>query len=116
MRGGFWETLTNAWEKTKQTASNAYGSVTGSSMNQVPTTTSTYVPSTTTTYGGKKKRTSRRKMRGGNVEDNMSLNNLAAHAAPFSGTTAQPHNWVGGKTRRHRRKRSYKNRRSHRRR
>jgi len=116
MKGGFWETLTSAWEKTKQTASNAYGSVTGSSTNQVPTTTSTYVPSSTATYGGKKKRTYRRKMRGGNVEDNISLNNLAANAEPFSGITAQPHNWVGGKTRRYRRKRSHKNRRSNRRR
>lgn len=114
-RGGFWETLNNAWEKTKESASNAYGSLTGSST----TTSSSYIPYTTssssTTYGGKKKRMSRRKMRGG-YSDNISLNNLAANASPFTGKTAQPHTWVGGKTRRHRRNRSHKNRRSHRRR
>lgn len=108
MKGGFWETLTNAWEKTKQSATNAYGSVTGTQTTQP----SSYVPSTT--YGGKRKRrATRRKMRGGNYSDNISLTNLAANAGPFTGKTAQPHNLVGGKTRRHRRKRSHK--RSHRR-
>jgi hypothetical protein len=109
MKGGFWETLTNVWEKTKQTASDAYGSVTGAPSTQ----SSTYVPSST--YGGKKRRMSRRKMRGG-YADNISLNNLAANAAPFTGNTAQPHTWVGGRTRRNKRKRSHRNKRSHRRR
>ena len=111
MKGGFWENLTNAWAKTKETASNAYGSITAAPTTQ----TSSYAPSST--YGGKKKRMSRRKMRGGNYSDNTSLNNLAANAAPFAGKTAQPNTWVGGKTRRHTtRKRGNKNRRSHKRR
>lgn len=105
MKGGFWESLTSAWEKTKQSATNAYGSVSGSNT----TATTTPPPA----YGGKKKRTSRRIMRGGNIEDNISLTNLASRAAPFTGNTAQPHNLVGGKTRR-RRRHSRKHRRSHR--
>lgn len=114
MKGGFWESITSAWEKTKQAATNAYGSVSGASVSGTPSTqtyTSTSVPSTTYTppaYGGKKKKTMRRKMRGGNVADNISLNNLASDAAPFSGKTAQPHTWVGGKTRRRRHKRSHR--------
>jgi len=109
MKGGFWETLSNAWEKTKEGASNAYGSVTGAQTTQ----SSSYIPSTS--YGGKKRRKTRRKMRGGNYSDNMSSSNLASNASPFTGKTAEPHNWVGGKTRRHRRKRSHRNKRSHRR-
>jgi hypothetical protein len=43
---------------------------------------------TTSTYGGRKRS---RKMRSGNI---------ASTAAPISGIkTAEPHNWVGGKTR-----------------
>jgi len=47
-------------------------------------------------FGG---RTRGRKMKGG-YKDNISTTDLAAHAAPFSGPTAQPHNLVGGRTRR----------------
>lgn len=112
MKGGFWESVTAAWEKTKQAASNAYSSVSGATTSGATMPSSTYTPPATPTapaynpsvYGGKKKRTVRRKMRGGNIADNMSLTNLASQAAPFSGKTAQPHTWVGGKTRRHKRR------------
>lgn len=53
-------------------------------------------------YGGRK-RTSRRKHRGG-FKANTPSTGLAAHAGSFSGSpTAQPHNLVGGRTRRRRR-------------
>jgi hypothetical protein len=98
MKGGFWDTLTNAWESTKKAASDAYGSATGST-----TTSSTYVPppqaTTPTTYvpptsGGRKRS---RKMCGG-YGDNISLTNLASRAAPISDIkSAQPLNIVGGR-------------------
>jgi hypothetical protein len=50
--------------------------------------------------GGK---TRGRQMKGG-FQDNTSTTDLAAHAAPFSGPTAEPHNLVGGRTRRRGRK------------
>jgi hypothetical protein len=109
MKGGFWDTLTNAWESTKKAASDAYGSATGSTTT---TTTSSYVPpppaTTTTTYvaptsGGRKRS---KKMRGG-YGDNISLTNLASRAAPISDIkSAQPLTTVGGRrTKRHRRHR-----------
>ena len=124
MKGGFWNSLTqgfsDAWEKTKKATTDAYSSATGSpsSTYSPPTTTTTYSqPTTTTTYsqptstgymGGK---TKRRRMRGG-FKDNTPTTGLANHAAPFSGKTAQPHNWVGGKTKRrkHRHSKSYRRR------
>jgi hypothetical protein len=117
MKGGFLDTLSNwgsslsqgassIWEKTKQATSSA---TTGLTPTPSPTFTSTTTqPMTSSTYGG---RTRRRRMRGG-FKDNTPTTGLASHAASFSGETAQPHNWVGGKTRRHRRK----GRKSHRRR
>jgi hypothetical protein len=106
MKGGFLDnissTLSNwgstisssasdAWEKTK----NATSSLTGSTPS-----TSYQSPMTTSTYGGRRN-TRKRRMRGG-FKDNTPTTGLAAHAAPFSGPTAKPHTWVGGKTRRHR--------------
>ena len=88
------------WNKTKSAASGltSYGST-----------------STPTTYGtptGGRKRTRRRRhMRGGNFKDNTPTTGLAAHASPISGVkTAQPHNWVGGKTKRHRHSKSRRHR------
>ena len=124
MKGGFWNSLTQgfsvAWEKTKKATTDAYSSATGSpsSTYSPPTTTTTYSPPTTTTtysqptstgyMGGK---TKRRRMRGG-FKDNTPTTGLANHAAPFSGKTAEPHNWVGGKTKRrkHRHSKSYRRR------
>lgn len=54
--------------------------------------------------GGKRRRKSKR-MRGGNFVDNMSRSGLASSAAPITGIrSAQPHNLVGGKSRRRSRK------------
>ncbi len=98
MKGGFWDTLTSAWESTKKAASGAYNSDTGStgSTSYTPTTTTT-PPTTTTTSGymGGKKRS--RKMRGG-YGDNIALTGLAASAAPISDIkSAQPLTTVGGR-------------------
>jgi len=106
---------TNLWNKTKNAATNATSSLSSytssSAPNYAQTTamgTPNYSQQMTTTspnnyqQGGK---TKKRRMKGG-FKDNTPTTGLAAHAAPFSGPTAQPHNWVGGKTRRHRRKTS----------
>lgn len=90
---------TNLWQKTKDSTSSLLSGTTTSSP-VVSTTQSYNQPMTTSTYGGK---TKRRHMRGG-FTDNIALTGLAAHAAPFSGKTAEPHNLVGGKTKRRRRK------------
>ena len=119
MKGGFLDSLSNTlsnwgssisqgtssmWEKTK----NATSSLTNSTVN-----TNTSQPTmTTTTYGGRHRRRGKgtitgkrtRRMRGG-FKDNTPTTGIATHASPISGvTTAKPHNWVGGKTRRHKRK------------
>lgn len=88
---------TSMWDKTKNAASSATSSLSGSTASYTPTTQ----PMTTSTYGGKSRR---RRMRGGTFKDNTPTTGLAAHAASFSGQTAQPHNWVGGRTRRRGRK------------
>jgi len=113
MSGGFLDSVTStlsdwgtsisqgassAWQKTKDATSSLTGST--------PSTTSSYIPTTTTapmTTGGRHRRSRRRHMKGG-FQDNTPTG-LAANAASFSGQTAQPHNWVGGRTRRRRRKR-----------
>jgi hypothetical protein len=106
MKGGFLDSitssLTDAWNKTKTAASGAYNSATGSSSGSSTNTTytSTTPTSTTTSIGGRKRRRTRR-MRGG-FSGNTGL---AAYAAPISGIpSAQPHNWVGGKRTRRRRR------------
>ena len=125
MKGGFWNSLTqgfsDAWEKTKKATTDAYSSATGSPSPTTTTTTTYSQPTSTTTYsqptstastgymGGK---TKRRRMRGG-FKDNTPTTGLANHAAPFSGKTAQPHNWVGGKTKRRKHRHSKSCRRRH---
>jgi hypothetical protein len=79
----------NVWDKTKKATISAYNSVVGS-----PT------PSYSVT-GGKRTR-SRRTKRGG-LSGYYPLNGVGADAAPFSGETAQPKNWVGGKRKTRRR-------------
>ena len=107
MKGGFWDTLTqgfsDAWDKTKKATSDAYSSATGSSTPApapapAPAPMPTQ-PTASTSSGYTGGRTRRRRMRGG-FKDNTPTTGLAAHAASFSGQTAQPHNWVGGRTRR----------------
>lgn len=50
-------------------------------------------PPQSSTYGGKSKK---RRMKGG-FKDNTPTSGIALNAGPFSGKTAQPHNWVGGR-------------------
>lgn len=109
MKGGFWDSLTqgfsSAWEKTKKATTDAYSSATGSTTPQStyssPPLMTSQPTSTSTGYMGGK--TKRRRMKGG-FKDNTPITGLASHAAPFSGSTAQPHNLVGGRTRRRGRK------------
>ena len=139
MKGGFWDSLknsissginslsqgaTNAWNTTKKASEQAYDSAKSSlsgtpSYNASPSymsssSASSYTaPSMGQYQGGQRKRS--RKMRGG-YKDNISLTGLASSAAPVSGiSTAKPHNWVGGKTRRDKRhRRKHANSRRHR--
>jgi len=119
MKGGFLDDLSNTltewgtsisngatdlWQKTKDATASITGSTDSTSTSYFPTT------STTSTYGGKHRK-SKKHMKGG-YHDNISKTGLAAHAAPFSGQTAEPHNWVGGKTKR-RHKKGGKSRRHH---
>ena len=62
-------------------------------------------------YGGKRRKHKSRRMRGG-YSDNVSMTNLASHAAPFSGATARPQAYVGG---RRTKRRCHKHKRTHRR-
>ena len=77
----------------KKNASSASGWLTSGSATPT-TTTSSYTGNTASTYGGRKRKSC--KMRGG-YSDNMSMTNLASHAAPFSGETARAQAYVGGK-------------------
>ena len=105
MRGGFWESMQNSWGSLSQSASDAWNKTkkasydTYNSMTGKPTTT--YYP--TTTYGGRK---TRRYRGGSNYVPRTVHNGLASTAAPFSGKTAEPHHYVGGK---HKRKSVKKN-------
>ena len=140
MKGGFWDSLknsissginslsqgaTNAWNTTKKASEQAYDSAKSSLSNtpsysssssymSSPSASSYSAPSSSSQYqGGQRKRS--RKMRGG-YKDNISLTGLASSAAPVAGiSTAKPHNWVGGKTRRHKtHRRKHANSRRHR--
>ena len=95
----------NAWDKTKSVTSDAYNSTVGTSQtpssDSLQTTTNSsisYNPSTNMSNnnisGGKRK--SKKNKRGG-FSANSSLNNLASRSASFSGSTAKPHTYVGGK-------------------
>jgi len=119
MRGGFLDSLSNSissgwnsvsqgassmWDRTKNAASSAYSSAT---TPATPTPPSTIPPAAPTpvlpsVVNGGKRRTRKmsRKMSGG-YSSNISLTGLAATASPISGVkTAQPHHWVGGRTKR----------------
>jgi hypothetical protein len=139
MKGGFWDSLknsissginslsqgaTNAWNTTKKASEQAYDSAKSSLSNtpsysssssymSSPSASSYSAPSMGQYQGGQRKRS--RKMRGG-YKDNISLTGLASSAAPVAGiSTAKPHNWVGGKTRRHKtHRRKHANSRRHR--
>ena len=128
MKGGFLESLgstlsswgssvsqgaNSLWDKTKKATSSATSSLTASAPTSSYTPTSTAptstVPSLSSTssntsslptpkaFGGRKRS---KKMRGG-FSPNSTTTGLASSAGPFSGQTAQPKNWVGGRTRKH---------------
>ena len=117
--GSFTNSLTNSFNNTKASL-ESQASALGSQASAFATTTtnklknsmgSTSTPSYTgTSYlprvGGKKRRSGSKKMRGGNFTDNTPTSGLAFHAAPFSGETARPNTWVGGKTKK--RRKTYK--------
>jgi hypothetical protein len=122
MKGGFLDSIgntlsnwgssvsqgaTTAWNKTKEATSSAYNSATGSTTSSntyIPTTSST--KTSTYTMGGKKK--TRKHMKGG-FKDNIAITGLASHAEPISDIkNAQPHNWVGGKTKKHHSRRKHR--------
>ena len=116
MKGGFWESW---WNSTKKATSDAYNSVTGTkpstaSTTSPPSTTTTSTPSTSTptttnvpastettpkeTVGGRKRRT---RVKRGGFNANSPTTGIAFYASPVSGIkNAQPHNWVGGRTKR----------------
>ena len=68
---------------------------------------SSYQPSSNGSYGGsrRRRRRTKRRMMGG-YRDNISLTNIASTGAPFSGSTARAHNWVGGRRKKRRTRRS----------
>jgi hypothetical protein len=115
MKGGFWDSLSSAWAQTKKASTDAYGSAVGSSSPAlepvpVPPPVPPPAPAYTSVVGGR-----RRSKRGG-YSANTPTNGLASTASPFSGKTAQPHVWVGGKTRRRNKQtksRKYKKSRKH---
>jgi len=90
------DSATGAWNKTKTATTGAYDSTVGSSQPAI-----VQPSSTSYTSGGKKSRKTKR----GGYSANSSVNNLASHASSFSGSTAKPHTYVGGrKTKRRHRK------------
>ena len=102
MRGGrLWDSLTDAYEKAKNTVT---GSSSGSAY--ISTAPSTYTPAPAPMapaapgYGGKRRRT-QKKMRGG-FSPNTPTTGLASTASPISGIASAKSMWVGGKTRRRR--------------
>lgn len=83
------------WNKTKESASSGYSSMSGTAAAPAP---STLPPPST--QGGRRRRRTRRRMRGG------------MNAAPISGIhTAQPQVWVGGRRTRRRRRNTHRRRR-----
>lgn len=112
--GGMFDFLTSAWDTTKRDAENSYNSLKQTVGLNQPSYGSTQPPaygstqpstsygSTSYAMGGKKRRKSRR-MRGGNFTDNTPRTGVASTASPITGIkSAQPHNLVGGRTRRRR--------------
>lgn len=106
----------DAWTKISNSTQNTGYPSTTTNYSYQPQPTP-YQPSTTYYPNGgtktRRRRGQRRNKRGGSFRDNVSLTNLASHAAPFSGNTAQAHNWVGGKTKRSRKSRKNTKRRRH---
>lgn len=118
--GSIWDSMTNSMSNLGSSMGNwgsslmsskkpSYSSPSSSSYSSQSYSSSPYSSTSSTSSGGKRR--TKRRMRGG-FKDNTPMNNLATYAAPFSGSTAEPKNWVGGRTKR-RRHRSSKSRRHH---
>jgi len=123
--GSVWDSMTNSMSNLGSSMSNwgsslmsakktpSYSSsslsLPSSSSSSSPYQSSPYSSSTILNRSSGGKRRTKRRMRGG-FKDNTPLNNLASYAAPFSGSTAEPKNWVGGKRRTKTRRGSRKNR------
>jgi hypothetical protein len=118
------------WNKTKKAATDSYSSVSGTPVTRVeeikeehkytPSPAAapapTYVPPPAytqkpplpsepqymTPFGGKRVKKSRRNRMHGGYTSNTPSTGIAFNAAPFSGYTAQPQVWVGGKTKKRR--------------
>lgn len=110
MRGGFFNTLSSIGTSLSQGASDLWNRT----KRAIPSTSTSYTsyppppqPSTTATYGGKTRR-NRRKIGGSIIQANSPTIGIASTAASFSGKTAQPHNIVGGKTKRKKQRRTRK--------
>lgn len=130
MKGGFleglWEKTKDALKKTQGAATDAYNksglSGTTSTSYTPPVPAPTTLPSASsnssaptpapmpalTPVGGKTRRRRRRRHMKGGFKDNSPTTGLVVHAAPFSGSTAQPHNWVGGRTKKRHHRKCYK--------
>ena len=120
MKGGFLEGLSNSlsgltnslsnttssWGNSLKNTTSSWGDKLKKSIPSVgsssTSTSVSSVPSYTPRVGGRKRRCRSKKMRGGNFTDNTPTTGLAFHAAPFSGETARPNTWVGGKTKKRR--------------
>lgn len=103
---GWFDSLTKSANSATGSASNWFSSNTPPTATPPPVNNSYQPPA----YGGKRRRHKSRRMRGG-YSDNVSMTNLASRAAPFSGATARPQAYVGGrrtKRRCHTHKRSHK--------
>ena len=88
---------TSAYNKTKNAVSSATTGSTGSSTFYSPTQ-----PTQTYSVGGRTRR--RRSKRGGSYSASKSVTGLAANSSSVYNTkTAQPHNLVGGKSKKQRR-------------
>ena len=97
-------TSSSSWFGSSTPSTSSSSSWFGSSTPTTSTTTTTGTGNSW--FGGKRRRgkhTHRRHKRGG-TPGWTPLTGIAAHGAPFSGETAKPQVWVGGKTKRRYRK------------
>jgi len=94
-------TVSEQFEGLKKSLSNWWNPNNQSTSYFTPSTPS-YNSNNSYTYSGGRKRSAKRKQRGG-FKSNTPVNGIASHAGSFSGSpTAKPHNLVGGKTHRKR--------------
>jgi hypothetical protein len=113
--GGFFDSIKQSFNSlsssVQNSASGMWNKTKKPTTSYQPTTpsynTSYQGPSNQPSYGGRR---TRRRMKGG-YRDSISMNGIAASASPVHGLqTARAHNWVGGRRRKRktRRTRRYK--------